>query len=296
MIYDCFTFFNELDLLEIRLNELNEVVDYFVLVEATYTHQNKPKPLYFEDNKERFKAFSHKIIHVKIDEKPDRFIDNENLFWSLEKYQRMGISLGLTQSNESDIIMISDIDEIPKREKVIEATNHLKSNDAVLFMLDYYLYFINTIEKTNHNIFTKYRYFVLSYLGYRKYFTKSINFLGWPGTVMIQKNKFENAQITREIWKSNTNYASKNISVKPILKSGWHFSFLGGTDAIIKKLESFAHNEFNTNEFKDPIRIEKLLLSNKTILENNSTIVKVNDNELPKYVVENKTKFQKLFL
>ena len=57
-IYDCFTFYNELDLLEIRLNELNDVVDGFILVEAEQSHQNKSKPLFFQDNKNRYEKFS----------------------------------------------------------------------------------------------------------------------------------------------------------------------------------------------------------------------------------------------
>ena len=65
-VYDCFTFFNEIDLLEIRLNELNDVVDYFVIVEGTQTFQNKPKPSYYLENKKRFKDFESKIIRVEI--------------------------------------------------------------------------------------------------------------------------------------------------------------------------------------------------------------------------------------
>jgi len=66
MIYDCFTFYNELDLLEIRLNILDKHVDRFVLVEATRTHQNKEKPLFFEQNKKRVQKFSDKIIQIRL--------------------------------------------------------------------------------------------------------------------------------------------------------------------------------------------------------------------------------------
>ena len=70
MVYDCFIFFNEIDLLEIRLNELNNVVDKFVIIEANKTFQNHHKPYYFEENKERFSQFSSKIIHIKLDKYP----------------------------------------------------------------------------------------------------------------------------------------------------------------------------------------------------------------------------------
>ena len=64
MIYDCFPFFNELDLLEIRLNELSGVVDRFVLSEAELTHNGDRKPLYFNEHKDRFAKFADKIIHI----------------------------------------------------------------------------------------------------------------------------------------------------------------------------------------------------------------------------------------
>ncbi|HXP48954.1 MAG TPA: hypothetical protein VN922_03315, partial [Bacteroidia bacterium] len=71
MVYDCFTFFNELDILEIRLNVLDKVVDKFVLVEATRTHQGKEKPLYYNENKTRYVAFADRIIHIIIDTFPE---------------------------------------------------------------------------------------------------------------------------------------------------------------------------------------------------------------------------------
>jgi len=70
MIYECIIFFNELDLLEIRLNELKDVVDKFVIVEASFTFSSKPKPFYFEENKDRYSKFLDKIIYVKVEELP----------------------------------------------------------------------------------------------------------------------------------------------------------------------------------------------------------------------------------
>jgi len=79
MIYDCFSFFNELDLLEIRLHELDPVVDKFVLVEASKTFQGKDKPLFYDENKERYKEFSEKIIHVVVDKFLVFFINSGSL-------------------------------------------------------------------------------------------------------------------------------------------------------------------------------------------------------------------------
>jgi beta-1,4-mannosyl-glycoprotein beta-1,4-N-acetylglucosaminyltransferase len=113
-IYDCFTFFNELDLLEMRLNILNNYVDYFVLVEATKTFSGKPKELYYLKNKEKFNKFSHKIIHITVDDMPEI---KDNNRWELESFQRNAIIRGLTNCQSDDVILISDIDEIPDPEK-----------------------------------------------------------------------------------------------------------------------------------------------------------------------------------
>ena len=74
-IYDCFNFFNELDILEIRLNVLYEHVDYFVIVESSITHSGEEKPFYFEENKERYSKFLDKIIHYKVYDTPNDFIN-----------------------------------------------------------------------------------------------------------------------------------------------------------------------------------------------------------------------------
>lgn len=112
-VYDCFPFFNELDVLEVRLNELDSVVDKFVIVEGTRTYTNGEKPLYFNDNKARFSKFLHKIIHVIVDDLP---VEGDT--WNRERHQRDCIARGLTECVDGDIIMISDTDEIPKMEVV----------------------------------------------------------------------------------------------------------------------------------------------------------------------------------
>ena len=101
-IYDAFTFQNELDLLELRLEELSDVVDYFVLVEATKTFRNNDKPLFFHKNKTRYTKFLDKIIHVIVDDMPGG--DDP---WSREYHQRNCITRGLTNLKEEDLVIIS---------------------------------------------------------------------------------------------------------------------------------------------------------------------------------------------
>src|SRR5579863_8430750 len=109
MIYDCFTFFNELELLELRLNELAGVVDRFVIVEATKTHSGKPKPLHYRDNQARISRFHSQIIHVIVDDMP---VSDDA--WTLENFQRNCIVRGLTGCRPDDFILISDLDELPR--------------------------------------------------------------------------------------------------------------------------------------------------------------------------------------
>ena len=118
MLYDAFLFYNEMRLLEIRLNELKNVVDRFVIVESNITFQGKPKPLYFWDNRDRFSAFQDRIIHVPVVDMPAT--DDP---WQREYYQRNCIARGLTDCSSDDVIMISDADEIPKADVVAQISD-----------------------------------------------------------------------------------------------------------------------------------------------------------------------------
>ena len=114
MIYDCFMFFENLELLELRLMTLNPVVDRFVLVEMGMTHMNKPKPLHFENNKHLFEKYLSKIIHVKRDAIPwtderQCEVDNRNL-----------MAEGYAEAGPEDYIIISDEDEIPNPDGILE--------------------------------------------------------------------------------------------------------------------------------------------------------------------------------
>lgn len=143
MVYDCFTFFNELDILEIRLNTLKNIADKFVLVEATRTHQGKEKPLYYADNKERYKEFEDKIIHIVIDQYPPH---EGKSAWTLERYQRDMISKGWKDCKEDDIILVSDVDEIPNPETIVA---YKDQPGVFVFRQSMYYYFINCLNVSN---------------------------------------------------------------------------------------------------------------------------------------------------
>ncbi|HEX6293367.1 MAG TPA: class I SAM-dependent methyltransferase [Herpetosiphonaceae bacterium] len=115
-VIDCVTFFNELDILEIRLRELYDTVDRFVLVEATHTHAGQPKPLYFEQHKERFKDWLPKIRHIIVHDLPAG--DGLPGTRRREMAQRNAILRGLFDADDTDVVLISDVDEIPRRSHI----------------------------------------------------------------------------------------------------------------------------------------------------------------------------------
>jgi beta-1,4-mannosyl-glycoprotein beta-1,4-N-acetylglucosaminyltransferase len=286
MIYDCFTFFNELDLLEIRLNELNDVADRFVLVEATRTHQGKPKKLVYEENKARFAAFHHKLIHVIVDEYPE---NPNNDPWVYEWHQRNMIKSGLKNCNPDDVIMISDVDEIPRPSEVAKVQKNLKG--LVIFRQRAYYYFLNCINAGKGS------------LDYR-----------WNGTVMIRFEDLKQPQDLREIsmrllglrhtrfvyrvywhlWKLRA-LTLKGVRIQFVKDGGWHFSYLGGVERIIAKLEAFAHNEYNKEEFKDPEKLKQLIESGQDILGRDFTYTFLKlDSTFPKYILDNQQRFAHL--
>ena len=113
MIVDCFTFYNEFDILKKRLRYLSPIVDKFVLVESTVTHRGEPKELLFEKNREMFSEWLDKIIHIVVEDNP-----TDKNPWSRENHQRNCITRGLEDIDNEALVMISDVDEIPDRDYI----------------------------------------------------------------------------------------------------------------------------------------------------------------------------------
>ncbi|MBU2634601.1 MAG: hypothetical protein KJ674_05150, partial [Nanoarchaeota archaeon] len=164
-IYDCFAFFNELDILEIRLTELYDVVDYFVIVEATTKFSGEKKPLYFKENGNRFKKWGEKIIHIIVEPPKLNFIDKFNIFWEKKKiftankigrnfvvgkwkldyWQKNQTALGLKNAKEGDIIFLSDADEIIPKKIVKQAINMLSKHPSSIIKVNNqcFYYYLN---------------------------------------------------------------------------------------------------------------------------------------------------------
>ena len=205
-IFDCFPFFNELEILELRLMELYDVVDYFVIVEANKSHNGTTKEFVFEKNKDRFKQYLDKIIYVQVTDMPEY---NPNDVFKLEYFQRNQIFRGLDgRAEPGDKILVSDCDEIPKVKTLMANLNH--ENPVVLRQTLFYYYVNNMV------------------LG------------SWCGTVIADFSK-----VTKRIqslrWLSIKWRYRKSIP-EIIHDGGWHYSYLTGRDAekIKEKVELFA--------------------------------------------------------
>ena len=152
-IIDCFIFYNELDLLTYRFNVLNNIVDYFIIVESTHTFIGKEKKLFFNENSHLFENFRNKIIHIVVDDFPYKFpnIDtSRSEQWVNESFQRDCISRGLNKLSlqNDDVITITDLDEIPDPCTL----NKIKKGDIIvdinILQMDLYYYNLNTKFKT----------------------------------------------------------------------------------------------------------------------------------------------------
>jgi beta-1,4-mannosyl-glycoprotein beta-1,4-N-acetylglucosaminyltransferase len=238
MIIDCFTFFNELDLLEVRLAELNEYVDYFVLVEAGKTQSLLDKSFYFEENKERYLKFLNKIIHVKVEDYPN----NQRDLWEMENHQRNCINRGLEQLNlnDNDIILVSDLDEIPKGLliKKIKEENLLQKNEMFSIVQEFYAYFLNLKCETRD----------------------------WIGTVVTKPS------VIRDRTPQGVRVVKDYIL--RILNGGWHFSWLGGAEAVWEKAQSCIE-PFDKKNL--PSKEEYIDFFKKYTIINNKGFVKTED-------------------
>lgn len=284
-VYDIFTFLNELDLLEIRLNVLDPVVDYFVIIEATETFSGKPKELTYEKNKDRFKKWSHKIIHYIIDDIPKdehdmkRRLENPslspldrevmtmalgstnvardrqgkiNVVWLKEFYQKELIRKALTSLHDNDICFVSDVDEI--------------WNPAV--KLDYRS---DAIFKLRQKMYS--------------YFLNNRSSESWIGPLVTQYKNIKHASLNHLRTEKKTKYVY-------VRNGGWHFTNQGGVENIKTKLESYGHQEYNTTNIKSTL--EEKIHSNRDFIGRKFTFW-VDERGLPDYLVHHKARYKHMF-
>jgi hypothetical protein len=239
-IYDCFTFWKELDLLEVRLNEFYDHVDYFVLVEATETFKGDPKELYYANNKDRFSKFSDKIIHVVTSLNRSTNSDERKQGVNLEReaFQRNQIMQGLSGCEDDDIIFISDVDEFWRLSNLQFIKDALlqknKNYNSIVFELKQYRYFLDR-EDPDLCI------------------AAGVTTFGYLKTISPHFLRFHIL----------AGYLNRQGHPLPLaLKdAGWHFTYLGGHQMVKEKVFSFSHPE-NTHSHwtSDPQMIDNNVL------------------------------------
>jgi len=235
-VFDCFTFFNEMDVLEIRLSELDALVDYFVIVEATHTQTGKPKPLYYADNRKRYDRFAHKIIHVVVEDLP---LDDPS-HWPREAHQRDAIMRGLGEAGPDDRIIISDCDEIPKPDVLRRALQFGgMSHRIVAFWCVNYFFRLNLRNDAHDHR-----------LGPRLLTMNNLRRLS-PNDVRALQFRFSKRPYLRPLAAPVASYrVSRRVGTflwATIFWNGaWHFTCLGDVAAVNLKYASIAE----TDKFK----------------------------------------------
>ena len=290
-IFDCFMYFDEEVILDLRLNILNPFIDYFIIVESTFNHRGEKRKLTFDIKK--YKKFEKKIIYLIFDEEPsniEQVLKTDNEGEKSRKYilnaafrengQRNYILKGLEFANEKDLILISDVDEIPNLEKIDWNTIN---NQIILFKQDMFYYKLNL----------------------------KLPDLIWSGTKACKKKYLKSPQWLRNIkdkkyslFRIDTFFSKKKyINIKFIENGGWHFSNIKTAAEIEHKLKSYLHHrEFDLNpmskeEIEDIIKNKQAIYDLKVDkrinkIGNGNKLIEQPLNKLPSYIQKNLYKYE----
>jgi len=291
-IYDCFQFFDEEMLLDLRLNIMNRYVDKFVITEATYMHNGKVKKLNFDIKK--YSKFKDKIIYIVVDtQPPDLFeiYDSDNNKqdrrgqklvlngYKRDNYQRQMAARELKNIHEEDWIIINDIDEIPN----LENFNFKEAkNKIVIFKQKMFYYKFNLLYPEIY----------------------------WYGSKACKKKDFISPQWLRDLkhkkyplWRLDTIFSKKKYSnIKQIDNGGWHFTNIKSAADIEKKLLNYTHHyEFeqsglNINDLKKKILEKKIIYDHgvdqrKPKWDSQKKLTKISLDNMPTYLRENYKKY-----
>lgn len=237
-IFDCFTFFNELDLLEFRLKLLDEYVDFFVIAESNITFSGNTKEYNFENNRQRFAAWEKKIIYLPVTQttegltfnKDQATHDTSNGSWTLEYQQRNALQSAANHINDDDLVIIGDIDEMPDP-AILKKINPAKT--PVTLSMRFHNYYMNCRNSKHEK---------------------------WGNTGNICTGFYFKNNLPQDIRTNRDNL--------PIIKkAGWHFTYLGGIEKIKYKIQSFAHTEYNKPEYTDDAHILAALEKGEDVLK-----------------------------
>ena len=265
MIYDCFSYWDEDLLLDLRLNILDKFVDYFVIVEGNKTWQNNSKKLKFDIKK--FDNFKKKIIYIPVTDLPNG--DNPYL---RENHQRNAIINGLKNAKDDDLIIISDLDEIPNPKK------------------------INLFDPKKKYAAFKQKHF------YYKFNLQSLKFPNWLGSRICVKKFLKSPQWLRNLkFKKRPFWRIDKLRLNNIIEDGgWHFCNLKTPENLLYKYQNLCETNDPIN-FKEKIdkkflridEIKKRVIKGEDIIGRNDYFNKVQlDSSFPTYLLENKGKYK----
>jgi len=264
-IFDCITFFDENFLVNSRFEILNDVVDYFVIVESKFDHQGEKKKLNFKLLNNKFKNKIRYLIHDDVN-----LVKNKN--WEAEKLQREKLFSGIADATKEDIILYSDSDEIPNPD-LLRNLNFKKK--YIIFMQKFYVYKLN--------IYNRYE---TPFEGTRAWKKKNLKSFSHLRKKIIKKN------LNKPFWKF---YYEKNIEIKD--NGGWHFNNLYTIEKISKKIKASPHQEFNLPKYYNEQNIKKNIFELRDLYNRNHQYEKVKlDRSYPNFFLENKDKIKDYIL
>jgi beta-1,4-mannosyl-glycoprotein beta-1,4-N-acetylglucosaminyltransferase len=263
-IYDCFSYWDEDLLLDLRLNTLSDYVDFFVIVEGNKTWQNNYKKFRFDINK--FNKFKDKIIYIPVEDMPDG--DNPYL---RENFQRNCISRGIKNADKTDLIIISDLDEIPNPEKIKNFTSTMR---YAVFKQSHFYYKFNLLSESLPN---------------------------WFGSRICVKKYLKSPQWLRDLkFKKRPFWRLDKIRLNNILEEGgWHFCNLKSPQDLLYKYKNLCETNdphvFNEKIDEKYLNIESILSKVKTgkdIIGRKEVYKKIPiDSSYPDYLIRNKEKY-----
>lgn len=257
-IIDSFLFFNEIDLLDIRFNILYDYVDFFVITEADTTFSGNKKEFNYLKYKNKFKKFDDKIIYNQVS-----IPQNISITWDREIFQRNSPLFKIKKIfNKEDLIITSDIDEIPSVEVLKDYHNWFEVDCLYHLKQNMYMYYLNNFKTDN-----------------------------WFGSRICSLSFLEDKSID-DIRQATEN--EEKLDGFIIENAGWHFTYLGGEKMIEYKLESFSHQEYNNDRVK--LNIKNCINQNIDVLGRNENykLVSINEKDFPEYIVQNIKKYSHL--
>lgn len=274
MVYDCIPFFNELDILKLRMQIMAPYVDFFVIEESSVTFSGEPKQMIFAENRQLFAEFERKIRYVAVEDSPMEGVTTHER----DKYQKNQLIRGLSDCGPEDIIIFSDVDEIPKPETLVRVIEHFETGKIYHLAQRMFYCFLN-MEEISGNL--------LSITGE----FPNVEKRQWLGTKICSFGDIPKEGIVylREI--SPVDERSVRVS-----EGGWHFGYMGGNGErdvarrIGEKVQAAAHTEYNSERYlKEAV---DRILCGEDIFDRDAKFVRVKiDESFPAYLREHREEY-----